>query len=82
MFNEVLKSEWKIAKKMYEIVQYIPEFIVLHILLIINSLKLKSKKMTIACGVASTWAIITISEIGKRQRISECLNVKNKTNEI
>lgn len=27
LFNEILKSEWKIAKKLYEIVQYIPEFI-------------------------------------------------------
>ena len=27
MFNDVLKSEWKIAKKLYEIVQYIPDFI-------------------------------------------------------
>ena len=27
LFNDILKSEWKIAKKLYEIVQYIPEFI-------------------------------------------------------
>mmetsp|Transcript_21207 Transcript_21207/g.20369 ORF Transcript_21207/g.20369 Transcript_21207/m.20369 type:complete len:206 (+) Transcript_21207:251-868(+) len=27
LFTEILKSEWKIAKKLYEIVQYIPEFI-------------------------------------------------------
>ena len=27
MFGDILKSEWKIAKKLYEIVQYIPDFI-------------------------------------------------------
>lgn len=27
LFNDILRSEWKIAKKLYEIVQYIPEFI-------------------------------------------------------
>ena len=27
LFNDILKSEWKIAKKLYEIVQYIPDFI-------------------------------------------------------
>jgi hypothetical protein len=27
LFNEILKSDWKIAKKLYEIVQYIPDFI-------------------------------------------------------
>jgi hypothetical protein len=27
LFSDILKSEWKIAKKLYEIVQYIPEFI-------------------------------------------------------
>lgn len=25
--NDILKSDWKIAKKLYEIVQYIPDFI-------------------------------------------------------
>lgn len=27
LFADILKTEWKIAKKLYEIVQYIPEFI-------------------------------------------------------
>ena len=27
IFQEILKSDWKIANKLYEIVQYIPEFI-------------------------------------------------------
>lgn len=27
LFSDILKSEWKIAKKLYEIVQYIPEFV-------------------------------------------------------
>lgn len=27
LFNDVMKSEWKTARKLYEIVQYIPDFI-------------------------------------------------------
>lgn len=27
LFNDVLRTQWKIAKKLYEIIQYIPEFI-------------------------------------------------------
>lgn len=27
LFTDILKSEWKVAKKLYEIVQYIPDFI-------------------------------------------------------
>ena len=27
LFSDILKSEWKIAKKLYEIVQYIPDFV-------------------------------------------------------
>ena len=27
LFNDIIKQEWKIAKKLYEIVQYIPDFI-------------------------------------------------------
>jgi hypothetical protein len=27
LFSDILKQDWKVAKKVYEIVQYIPEFI-------------------------------------------------------
>lgn len=27
LFKEVLKADWKVSKKLFEIVQYIPEFV-------------------------------------------------------
>lgn len=66
--NDILKSDWKIAKKLYEIVQYIPDFI--------SEVKITEEEMKVY-GHFNLGYLYDLNEWGptgqnKESRIFEC----------